>query len=518
MAETSISFTVADKTINSITLEIRSTGDNLNNWQYNCFWNKDDSWIDCTLESQGSHSTLIIENLNQCTIYGVSLRAKIENTSTWVTSLHRNIKTKGEAEIKSVNKYTIWETEKMSWAWSIYDLKYVYDAYILDSNDDPIIAFENITVPDTGEALTQEIKLTPEQNNNITELGVSPYKLHINTKDSLGNIVGMSEENITISMTSDPARLKPIFDDFTITPDQDVKKGFTEVTLDYRFKAMAKDGANIKNYIITINNEEHQDTSTIGVYSFTPDTAGSNTIQITAVDTKDRCTSVTKYILVDDYESIQINEVNISRNKPYQQNIDITMKVTSYTIPTSLQYTYRKVSNGEWANLQEIGDTGWVPEENNKYSRTITNLPTIDKIVDILVYLVVGDGISKAYTNPFIYVKSNNIISINVSDSGTAIVKVNEQGIMEYLGKLSDLNNSKKDGGIYVVEHNTSNTPENNTQNMPENNRKGFLEVITSPDMSMERLTVYDTNNNNSYKVFIRFKINSNYTNWEQIH
>lgn len=517
MAETSISFTVRTKTINSITLEIRSTGDNLNKWQYNCLWDKDDSWINGTLESQGDYSTLTITKLsespapgkplNPCTIYGVSLRAKNENTGTWVTSLHQNIKTKGEAEIKSVNDYTIWETEKMSWVWSIYDLRYVYDVYILDSNDDPIIAFENITVPDKGEELTQEIKLTPEQNNNITELGVSPYKLHVNTKDSLGNIVGMSEENIKIDMTSDSTRLKPIFDDFTITPDQDVKKGFTEVTLDYRFKAMAKDGATIKNYIITIGNEEHQDTSTIGVYSFIPDTAGSNTIQITAVDTKERSTSVTKYISVDDYKPIKIDEVTISRNSQNEQNIDITMKVTSYTTPTSLHYSYRKVSNGEWVPLQEIEHGGWNPEGNNKYSCTKTDLDTIDETVDILVYLVVSDGISKAYTNPYYYVYSGNIISITarkVEDKTFGTVKVNEQGIMAYQGNLSDLDNNK-DGGTYVVE---------DTQN----NRQGFLEVITSPDMSMERLTVYHTNDNNRYDVFIRFKINSNYTDWKQVY
>lgn len=513
-------------TVNSIELHITSTGGELTNWQYNLYWGHPDKWVDGTLiANPGEASKLIInQNVAMCTEYGVSVRAKASNGRYVTSDGFKYVKTKGYAEVTSVRNFVIGTDDNVfEWKWNIFNTGYYYDVTIVNAKDDPIVMLcEDEVAKEVGNNLEASGQLTDEQMNALYAAGPGNYEFWVTTKDNKwqegtnGNILGVSHGTFQIVLSTYTNKLKPEFTDFTITPSGEILKGHTEVTIDYRLQlnpetgevisgAKAKYGATITKFIVVVGGEDHhlEDVYCEGIAKFTPKISGNVEITITARDSRGYETEVRKTITVTDYEDIQITSANAYRyagsNKIY-----LELKGKCYKQPTII-CNYTPASEQSWQTKDQVLSCSFIESEHTfTYSGEAF---TVDTSSDILVGFLITDGLSAASFTPYIY--SSSVITIEgakVNNIPTAVVDVkgrvnlNGHGVMGYMSTTS-VDNAEIDSGIYDTTY---------------DGNSGFLEVIAGPNMKMQRLTVYHNDNPNRYDVWLRFYVNSSFTEWKQ--
>lgn len=514
-------------TTNSIELHITSTGGELNEWQYNLYWGHPDRWKDCTIMQNPPNPSKIIisENVAMCTEYGISVRAK-GSSGNYVTSAgFKYVKTKGHAELISVNNFVIGADDNvLRWRWNIFNPSYYYDVTIVNANGDPVIKVcEDKSAGEVGNNLEASAKLSEEKMNALYAAGVGEYEFWVATKDDKwreghqGNVLEASGKKIQLILTTYTNKLKPEFTDFTITAPNEILKGYSEVIIDYRLQldpatgkatngARAKYGATITEFIVVIEGEDHhlEDVYCEGMVKFTPRISGNLGITITAKDSRGYDTTVTKAITVTDYNPIEITSARAYRFNG-SNRIDLELKGMCSRCP-SIKYNYALPSTGDW-KFDGMGEA--VVQECAFDSSTFTfsysgEAFTSDTSEDIRVAFLISDGVTDATFQAYVY--SSSIISITGEKDGEnkpiGRIKMNGHGIMGYVG-VGDASNAELDSGIYEITF---------------NGNRGFLEVLASPNMKMQRVTVYHSDDSNRYDVWVRFYTNSRFTNWKQIY
>ena len=508
----------------SMTLLIIAEG-SLSDWQYNLEWGIPDKWTNCTVTHTVNEDVIeITENVAMCTEYGVSIRAKNSNGQYVTSTGYKYIKTSGHAVLHKLDDFVIGsenEQYTISWKWDIKNTDYYYDVSILNKNDDLIIKlYEDVQYSQTGDNISKTAPLSVDEVKVLYGAGEGEFQLCATTKSaptSYGAYVlaaDIQPINVVIG-----AGAKPTFTTFDMaykkldgSPSSSVIKGYSQVVINWQDKVTTHWDAEISKYLVEIIGTG----GSVAKAEFAgnahetvcfPDEAGLFYVKVTAIDSSGGATSVEKGVNVQDYKPVRITSVSASRGENNQVNLEMTGKC--YLSPT-ITYKYN-TSQGDVSGTCTYNPT------TNEFSYHGVAL-TLDTSGNVDVTFTVKDD----YTNESAtcYIPSNNVLILEQElDNGIKKVRLGVSGriqqnslnIMGYVGVLDDLERTSI-GGIYEVDENTLNFPAS------ANGTTGFLEVLPSPHMLMQRLTLYHTTDPNRYDIFIRFYVNSNFTAWKQIY
>ena len=239
----------------------------------------------------------------------------------------------------------------------------------------------------------------------------------------------------------------------------------------------------------------------VGIMEWTPDIAGIFTVRVKGTDSRDKSVSIDNPITVTDYEPIGVTLASTSRIG-VSNRIKLEMMGTGSKVPT-IKFNYTLPSSQVWSLQDDYAVAGACTKTNDGFAY-VNEAFSVTSSEDIITKLIVSDGVTAVEL--MLYIPSSKIISITTEyDAGDNLrgkVRINGQGVMAYMGVVN-IDDATIDSGIYQTTF---------------NGNPAFLEVLSAPAMKMQRLTLYHEDDSNRYDVWLRFCINSSFTEWKQIY
>lgn len=329
---------------------------------------------------------------------------------------------------------------------------------------------------------------------------------------------------------------KPAFTNFTFSDNNNAVVNVTQnASLFVQSKsslrvvcntATAKNGASIVSYRATVGEKSIISSSTSIPFGTISD-AGSLSLIVTAIDSRGYETSVTKDITVIDYESITIDSYHIRRENNVEDTIqfDFTGTLSPITVSgtvknsfVSARYRTKNVSSTSWSSYATIGG---VESGSSSFSFDNDSWITLSSANAYYVQLEVSDKLSTntitLYINkgqPLVAFRTEKV-GINTNDPQSALdvngnITMNGQIVQGFVGEVGtgvSLNDVTASGIYYASWVNSTQSE----SNYPASNY-GVLEVISPFSyFVMQRYT------SNSGSVYVRVKLNNDWTAWKQV-
>lgn len=341
-------------------------------WQYSI--NGGSSWVTFSTSSTASVNTTVT-NLSPATSYNVIVRGRRSHNHVYGSSSVTVVKTIGNAVLNSVGSLLVDNnTPILRINITTYVSSYIHRLDIC-KGDTVITSISNIKTS----AGTKNIDLTLSTSNRTALLNsmktvksfTATYKLYtydgsalIGSVSSKTGAVNTSAENSSPSFSASPAYT---FRDSNTTTTgitgnnqlliQEKSSLFVQVVT-----AVAKNGASISKYAVTINKKSVSSTSTDISYG-TVDVSGNVTITVTATDSRGYTVSASGVITVIPYSDIQITNLSLHRINNYEVNciLNVAGRFSSIMVNGSnknslqtLSYRKKLATSQTWETWTEL--------------------------------------------------------------------------------------------------------------------------------------------------------------------
>ena len=367
----SISLSVGNISSNSFTLSATANY-TCDTWQYSI--NNGSSWVTFSTSSSASVNTTVT-GLSPATSYSVLVRGRRSHNHIYGSSPVKTVKTIGNAILNSVESLLV---DSAAPVLRINITTYVAGyTHRLDicKGDTVITSISNIKTS----AGTKNIDLTLSTSNRTALLNSmktvksfsATYKLYtydgsslIGSVSSKTGTVSTSAENSSPSFSASPAYT---FRDSNTTTtgitgnDQLLIQGKSSLFVQTA-SAVAKNGASIARYTVTINKKSVSSTTTAISYGGV-DISGNVTVTVTATDSRGYTVSASGVITVIPYSDIQITNLSLSRINNYEVNcvLNIAGRFSSITVGgsdknslQSLSYRKKQAASQTWSSWTEL--------------------------------------------------------------------------------------------------------------------------------------------------------------------
>ena len=512
---------------NSFTITAR-TFVQCEDWQYSI---DDGSWVSFG-SSAGLSAKVDVSELKPNTTYSFKVRAKKVSNHVYGTSEENSVKTLGGSVLNSVSTMTVDNTSvSLSLNATVYDKNFTHTISIKNGSS-TILELKNISM--SQGTVNKSISLTPEQRtiilNAMSTVQSFSATYVLKTYNGSTQIGTESTTRATIQTTYENSA--PIFTDFTFQDINPVTVALTEndqlmiqtmSTLEIVCtEAIANNGASIKKYRANISASLKESTTTTISYGAVA-SYGDLTLTVSAVDSRGYETSVSKQIIVIQYEKPSINEWSIRRINDVEDMTSlaftgsyspITINDINKNSVQSLTYKYRIINSGQpFSDPVEISGisytTSYFDYENSSFAEfdseyTYTIVLTV---TDLLSYS--ESTLTLQVGKPLVSYRSKRV-GINTNNPQSALdvdgdIRMNGYNIMGYCGESTNLN-SLFEPGIYKVTSSTIGRPQNKT---------GFVEVLPKSGVyTVQRLVSID---NISADMYIRRITSSAQGSWYHI-
>ena len=367
----SISLSVGNISSNSFTLSATANY-TCDTWQYSI--NNGSSWVTFSTSSSASVNTTVT-GLSPATSYSVIVRGRRSHNHIYGSSPVKTVKTIGNAILNSVGSLLVDSAAPvLRINITTYVAGYTHRLDICNGST-VITSISNIKTS----AGTKNIDLALSASNRTAILNSmktvksfsATYMLYtydgsslIGSVSSKTGAVNTSAENSSPSFSASPAYT---FRDSNTTTTgitgnnqlliQEKSSLFVQVVT-----AVAKNGASIARYTVTINKKSVSSTTTAISYGGV-DISGNVTVTVTATDSRGYTVSASGVITVIPYSDIQITNLSLSRINNYEVNcvLNIAGRFSSITVGgsdknslQSLSYRKKQAASQTWSSWTEL--------------------------------------------------------------------------------------------------------------------------------------------------------------------